>query len=238
MNTEIKWAAKLAHVKEVSLLGVADLAYWEGRLRHDNLFAAQRDGKAQVMIVATDSRFMGVPFREFSVSVLAFENGTGGRRDGAYLVHAWNSCRFFAFCERVFFSTPYSHGEVRVSTAAPVSIHVAEKGRVLFEAQMRSADVAGSGRKPSSSGAGGWDGLVFLPRRNAIPVERGKFFHARIAGHTETFPFLRETDALTMNPGNGNGFLAALANSNFAPEQWVVRADATHAKSKTYKRET
>jgi hypothetical protein len=238
MNTEIKWAAKLAHVREVSLLGTADLTYWEGRLRHDNLFAAQRDGKAQVMIVATDSRFMGVPFREFSVSVLGYENGASGRRDGAYLVHAWNSCRFFAFCERVFFSTPYSHGKVRISTAAPVSVDVADNRQVLFRADMRLADDPGSSREPTSRGASGWDGRIFLPRKRKSADQPGKFFHARIAGHTDTFPFLRETDALTINPGNGNGLLVALADSNFAAEQWVVRADATHAKSKTYKRET
>src|SRR4051812_34281167 len=112
MKEEIKWAAELSHVREVSLLGTADGAFWTQRLRDEDLLLAHRDGKAQVMIVAADSKFMGVRFGELSISVLASDRAN----HGAYLVHAWNSCRFFAFCERSFFATPYAHGEVQVST--------------------------------------------------------------------------------------------------------------------------
>jgi hypothetical protein len=54
MKEEMKWAAELSHVREVSLLGTADGAFWTQRLRDEDLSLAHRDGKAQVMIVAAD----------------------------------------------------------------------------------------------------------------------------------------------------------------------------------------
>ena len=40
-NTSVKWAAELAHVREVSLLGTADLAFWKDRLLKEGLPKAQ-----------------------------------------------------------------------------------------------------------------------------------------------------------------------------------------------------
>jgi hypothetical protein len=51
----IRWAATLPHVREVSLLGTADLAFWRDRLREEDLAPLDRDGKAQVMLIAADS---------------------------------------------------------------------------------------------------------------------------------------------------------------------------------------
>src|SRR4051794_16140630 len=112
MKNKIKWAAELSHVREVSLLGMADAGLWTERLRQDDLIPEQRDGRAQVMIVAADAKFMGLGFRELSVSILARQasagdSGGGGGGEGgggAWLAHAWNSRRFFAFCERTFFA--------------------------------------------------------------------------------------------------------------------------------------
>lgn len=39
-----------------------------------------------------------------------------------------------------------------------------------------------------------------------------------------------------LEPSAGGGVLQALADSRFHPQEWVVRADATHGKSKTYRR--
>src|SRR5262245_27736743 len=116
MNPPIKWVAELAQVREVSLLGTADLAFWKDRLRKESLVPAEKDGKAQLLIVAADSKFMGFRFRELSFSVLVSRPEEGLPRAAAFLVHAFNSSRLFAFSERVFFSTPYRHGDVRVST--------------------------------------------------------------------------------------------------------------------------
>jgi hypothetical protein len=235
MNKPVKWAAELAHVREVSLLGTAELAFWKDRLLKEDLLPAERDGQAQLMIVAADSKFMGVPFRELSFSVLVYQQEKGSRQDGAYLVRAFNSCRFFAFCERVFFSTPYYHGDVRVSASYPASIHLVKKGEVAFQAEMR-ADTSGPGREPSRRGEDGWEGPVFLPESRRGKGCQGNLFFARIRGHTQTYPFLPAQDLVTLRPTPDSEVLQALLDSHFVAKEWAIREDATHAKSKTYKR--
>src|SRR5262245_30736734 len=231
MNTAIKWAAELAHVREVSLLGTADLAYWRDRLAKEGLAPVERDGQALVLLVTADARFLGVRFREVSFSVLVSIPGEGPGREAAFLVQAFNSCRLFAFCERVLFQTPYLHGDVRVSTS-PASIQLAKRGEVVLRAAMR-ADAAAPNRSPSRSGDDGWEGPVFLPSRGP---GKEKAFFARVRGHTHSYAFLPAEDEVTIRPGRDSEALQALIDSRFAGREWAVREDAAHAKSKTYAR--
>ena len=157
MNTSVKWAAELVHVQEVSLLGTADIAFWKDRLLKENLLPDESGDQAQLLIIAANSEYMGVRFRELSFSVLVSRLEAGVRQDAAYLVRAFNSCRLFAFCERVFFSTPYYHGDVRVSALLPASMHLINKGEVVFAAEM-GADASGLGRDSSRCGEDGWEG--------------------------------------------------------------------------------
>jgi hypothetical protein len=235
MNTPVKWAAELAHVREVSLLGTADLAFWKDRLLKEELLPAESDGRAQLLIIAADSTFMGVRFRELSFCVSVPRPGDGSRQDAAYLVRAFNSCRFFAFCERVFFSTPYYHGDVRVSAALPASMRLVKKGEVVFAAEM-GADPSAPGRGPLRCGEDGWDGPVFLPAGRRRGGRQGKLFVARLRGYTRTYAFLPGADSVAIRPWPGSEVLQALRDSHFVPKEWVVREDATHAKSKTYQR--
>jgi len=113
----------------------------------------------------------------------------------------------------------------------PVAIHLVRKGEVAFRAEMYT-DPSGLGRKPSRCGEDGWEGPVFLPESR-----RGKdLFFARIRGHTQAYPFLHGKDAVTIRPSPDSAILQALLDSHFVAKEWVVREDATHAKSKTYKR--
>jgi len=118
-----KYVANVPHVREVSLLGTGP------------------DGGSRLLIAA-DMRFFGVPFGEVSLSILTGENE-------AQLVQAWNSVRFFAWCERTFFSTPYAHGNVRVTTE-PTSFAVAGILRVADIASRRSSAKT-NGAAPSIS---------------------------------------------------------------------------------------
>jgi hypothetical protein len=231
--TVVKYVAELAHVREVSLLGTADLAFWRDWLTAEGLTPAERDGRAQILIVAADAKYLGVRFREVSFSVLVAEH-RGVRTDGAYLVQAFNSCRFFAFCERAFFATPYHHGDVRVSASFPASIQLGQGGEVVFRAEMHADGSAA--RDGSRLGEGGWAGHVFLPGGRRGPGREGRLFFARIRGQTRTDPFLPSQDAVTLRPWPGCDVLQALLDSHFAGQEWAVREDATHAKSKTYQR--
>ena len=235
MSADIKWAAQLAHVREVSLIGSADLAYWTDRLAREELIPANYDGRARAMIIAAAAKFMGIRFREVSFSIVVRREGTPVGSDGAFLVHAWNSCRPFVFCERFFFSTPYSHGDVRVSSAYPVSVEVADRGGVVFRATM-APDAREGRREPLNRGSGGWDGPVYLPGKGAATGRRGRLFFARLAGDTVTYPFSAAADSVTLKPSRGSEMPAALVDSHFVAEQWQVREDANHAKSKTYAR--
>ena len=132
MNMPVKWAAELAHVREVTLLGTADLSFWKDWLVEQDLRPSEHDGKAQLLIVAADSKYMGICFRELSFSVLVSTQEVGAQQDAVYLVRAFNSSRLFTFCEQVIFSTPYCHGDVRISASFPFAVHVVKNGEVVF----------------------------------------------------------------------------------------------------------
>src|SRR5262245_31110424 len=159
MAAPLKYVADVSHVREVALLGTANLAYWREHLAAQDLMPVEQDGKSQVLIISAEMRFMGLRFRELSFSILV--SGPSdvvapeGAADGAYLVQAFNSRRFLAFCERVFFSTPYYHADVRVTTELPASIRLMEDGEAVFVAQMRN-DTAAPPREPSRAGDDGW----------------------------------------------------------------------------------
>src|SRR5262249_25679981 len=211
MSTTIKYVAEPTHVREVSLRGTADLDFWTKRLAEEGLVPAAHEGKAQLLLIAADLKFMGVRFQELSFSVLVSHREGGIPQAGAYLLRAFNSCRFFAFCERVFFSTPYYHGDVRVSASFPASMQLTQRGETLFRAEMQ-ADPAGS-REPARSGEDGWEGPVFLPATRRGKNCPGRLFFARIRGHTRTYPFLPSGDSITITPSRGSEILQALLDS-------------------------
>ena len=232
MPESIKWAAELDHVRELSLAGTADLAFWREHLRaHDLVPAESPDGQAQIQIVAADATFMGARFRELSFSVLVRAPEQAYPQGATYLMGAFNSSRFFAFCERTFFATPYDHGDVRLSGSPPASIDLAKNGEGEFRAVLRA-----EGREPARRGEERWEGPVFLPEARPGKVRQGNLFYARLGGQTQTYPFIPDQDSLTLAPAPASTLLQLLHQSRFAGKAWAVREAAAHAKSKTYKR--
>ncbi len=212
----MKYVAALKHVREVSLVGTVDFGFWKQRLKKEGLEPQETEGKAQILVVGAEAKFRGIRFRELSFSVMVC--------GGMFLVRAFNSSRFFAFCERVFFSTPYYGADVRISAAQPVFVRMTDVGEGVFEVEMK-----GENRAASSSRQDGWEGPVFLPGN-------GKAFVARIGGESRRYPFLN-SDSMTIKPAAKDGVLRSLLDSSFSPIEWIVREDAAHAKSKTYKRD-
>ena len=235
MNTAVRYAVEPTHVREVSLLGGASLTYWEQRLSTEDLIPAERGGNAQVLIIAAAMRFMGIRFTEVSFSVLLSGDGHARGQASAFLVQAFNSCRWFALSERLFFATPYEHGDCRVSISPSPSIQLIQNGQIVFRADMR-ADSAMSHRQQLRSGEDSWEGRVFLPKRRSGSGDAGRFFFARMKGHTRAYPFLGAADVLSIKRSRAAAIFQALLDSHFVGEEWVVREDATHGKSKTYRR--
>ena len=230
MKPAIRYVADVDQVQEVSLRGAADLAFWTERLRPEGLTPAERDGKAQMLIVAATMKFMGIRFSEVSFSVLVSGTELEGWESGAFLVQAFNTSRLFAWCERVLFATPYLHAHARVSVLSPVSIRLTKGGKSVFHAELQ-ADLTRPERVALRSGNEAWEGPVFLPR---IRRGGGRYFVAKMSGQSTAYSFLQEVDALSITPSRDTGIFRALLDSDFTAEEWLVRENARHGKTKTY----
>jgi hypothetical protein len=230
---QIQWAAQLNGVQEVSLLGTADLPYWQQRLAAEQLTPIERDGRAQLLIISAAARYMGVRFRELSFSVLATCPEMPPGQQGAYLVQAYNSSRFFAFCERALFATPYNYGDVQLSTAPPASIQLLIAGELRFYVEMRSQVGGAPRRAPAQIADSGWEGPVFLPSASGRGARPPKLFFAQVRGRTEFYPFDHELDWFSFQSPPVAPIFTALLDSHFTPTEWLIRQHASHRKSKT-----
>ena len=224
-------------MREVSLLGSADLGFWAERLRVEGLTPVEHAGRARVLVVACDSKFFGVRFRELSFSVFVRRPDASEGSDAAYLVQAFNSSRFFAWSERTWFSTPYRHGTIDVDVGLPTSVRLVLAGQAVFSAVMSadSADSTTQTRELSRNGFESWDGAIFLPGSKHGQGTSNRLFFAKIQGETQAYAFA-PADTLTLSPSSGHPILQALIDSHFIVDEWLIRRDATHAKSKTFRR--
>jgi hypothetical protein len=75
---------------------------------------------------------------------------------------------------------------------------------------------------------------VFLPERRAKTGGASKLFFAKIEGHTRAYPYLPSRDELEITSSAGANVFRLLLDGGFAGQEWIVREDATHAKTKTY----
>jgi hypothetical protein len=56
IDQKIQYVAQLTNVKEVSLLGVANLQYWQEWLHPYGLSPKPKDGFAQILVICSKSR--------------------------------------------------------------------------------------------------------------------------------------------------------------------------------------
>lgn len=230
-SDRVKYVAELPHVREASILGSVDLGFWKYRLSREGLEPVEFDGRGRMVITATDSRFMGVKFRELIIAV--FARRLDGSQEGLFLSHAYNSVRFFAFVERIRFSTPYYPARIDVEVEPPVLFQAVEKGTTRIRAEM-GVDVTATARPLLRKGDEVWQGPIFLPANERRRIPMGRYFLAKLAGVIEVFPFLPAVDRFTVQPGSGPPTLQSLPDSQFTPAEWQIRRDAAHAKSKTF----
>jgi hypothetical protein len=235
-----KYVADLAGVGEVSLRGTADLAFWKDQLSSEGLVPVEFHGRARVLLTATSARFKGFRFREASITVFASEI-TGKRREGLFLPQAFNSSRMFAWFERRLFATPYRHAKIEVDVNVPARAVVVAGGELVLEVRMGSADARGlilpaASREKMRNAPETWRGPIFIPRNQKNGRMPGQLFFARFEGQTETYPFAKKEDVVVSHPNSTWPAVRWLAESHFAPGEWAVRANARHARSKTYAR--
>ncbi len=216
----VRYVAKIDHVTEVMLIGHADFAYWQDRLKPAHLVPCAVHGQASVQISATAAKWYGFTFREFTVSIGVGDVDANGLPCEFYLAHAFNSSTAFAWLERAFYKTPYFPGQIDVQLA-PARIAVTVDGTRAFEASQ--INPVGTGRTTDED----WFGPIYLPDRISV-------FYARLSGQTQTTDFA--DDSFAIKPTSAAPFFQALIDSHFTPDNWRVRSAAAHAKSQTYRR--
>ena len=226
-TTNILYVAEPKHVREVTLIGTADIGFWSDYLKPEGLAPVRCGDDAQIVIVAAEIAYLGLRFTEISFSVRA-ELIHGSSGTGMRLIHAFTTSRMFAWCERALFATPYSHGKCCVSVHRPTAMRLDAQSECVLRAEMSSVE-----RPVIRAGDESLEGPVFLPSRGSANDRR--LFYGRLRGHTVVYPF-STGDHFAIEPSAGGRALQPLADSRFHPKEWVVRADATHGKSRTYRR--
>ena len=223
-NTSVQYAADLNNVKEVTLHGTADLSFWEAVLHKENLFPYHEADRAVLSLTAKEAKWRGFRFKEFVIAVGICLSEGGMRLDGYYLPHAFNSSKFLVFSERMFFRTPYFHGDIRLENKLPASIKLQDRTEVLLHASMSIPSA------PPIVEYLEWEGPIFLPNN------RGRFF-AVLSGEADIYPFLPETDGFELKSSARHRIFQQLIDSDFTGSVWSLRNSSRHAKSKTYKRD-
>jgi hypothetical protein len=226
----IAWAAQLP-MREISRAGTADSALWTDRLSPEGLQPVIDDGRVPILIITAEGRFKGLFFRELSVSVMV-RSPQGDGPDAVFMDCAFNSRWLFAWCERALFSTPYYFSKIHQSLS-PVAFEATQGGDVFLRASMGSN---GSIRQPVRVEPVKIDGPIFVPTKSAKAADR-KLFLASLSGVTSFTPFDAATDEFVIRPVTAFPTLQRLIDSRFQPVEWIVRADAFHAKSKTLRRD-
>ena len=227
-----KFVAVLNGVREVSLRGLADAGCWGPLMRAADLQLARKNGQAQVLLSAVESRYMGIAFRELSISLLVRHPEGHATGNCYYLACAFNSSRLFAFVERTYFRTPYFPARIEVDVRLPVSFAANRRDGLLVSAKM--APDASAPRDPIRCGDESWEGPIFLPPSRGAGRRQRKWFAARLAGDTQVYPFVPQRDEVEVIPSRGHPVVQLLAESDFAGQEWIVRESAIHARSKTY----
>ena len=228
MSPPTRYPITVSHVREIALSGGADLGYWREQLRGERLQPAERAGQAELHVGATSARFLGVTFRELVICVFLRQP------EGIYLTHAFNSVRAFAWFERTLFHTPYRPARISLDLAPAPAWEVSQASGRLLRAAM-SAESATALRAAGPGTDVVWEVPVHLPglRANRGP---GKLFYARLSGVTQTVAFAPDRDTFEIPPAVDDGALRSLLDSQFSPREWIIRAEATHSKSKTVRR--
>jgi hypothetical protein len=202
-------------VLEVSLRFEAQAGPWAALLQANDVPIVPQTERVQVILSGVQARFMGVRFRELSISVQLTEADY-------YLAHAFNSVRPFAWAERQFFRTPYYHADIALSET---SITLRRAGQVMLDAALSP------GAKMTSE-QGEVDLLkLYLPKALRKDASVSHYFDARLEGASQHFD-IAGADYRVEQAGDVAA-LKAFDASEPVLRDWFVRRQAKHSKSAT-----
>lgn len=222
----MKYVAEIKHAREVTLLGTADVEPWKAALVRVGLAPYQSEGRAEMFVSVAAGKW-GIAFREVAIAVAVSRDPDGNRLDGYYSACAFHSSRLFAWIERTFFKCSHEYATIDLHEETPASIEVREGSDLLIHAVM------GDKREASRVEDVCVEIPVFLPDRTRNGTGRRNYFHARIEGTTLFYPYDATSDFFTIGDRADDCALGLVAGCGFAGREWVVRRDATHARTKT-----
>ncbi|MBZ0297491.1 MAG: hypothetical protein K8L99_33345 [Anaerolineae bacterium] len=216
MTEHIKYATVIEPVFEVTLSGIANAHIWRDYLRQEGYENGNTADEIDITISAVDSRFKGIRFQEFSISLKIHENRY-------FLANAYNSIALFAFAERTFFRTPYYKGDIEVYADR---LCLGYNGQRLFEASLAA-------QAPLLTSVHHCEDLfVALPKHLRKKPLQPHFFYARLEGLTEVYS--GNDVAIQIMPRQEDRMMTLLEASQFQVNDWHIRRNARHSKSKTY----
>ena len=219
----VKYVAEIKNVREICLVGSADLEFWKTHLSPLRLAPINFAGHARVLVSCVKLKWMGIAFEELSIAIPIDSRDSGTQ--SIYLASAFNTSRLLAWCERTFFQTPYEHARITMRAEQPWSFELRED--TLSTLAVHCQRVA-----PTAKVEDDWTGSIFLPVKGQRT--KRKFFHAKLTGPVQVVPFAETFAELRLRPSMQQSAIGLLVDSHFAPSEWRVRPNATHARSKTF----
>jgi hypothetical protein len=228
----VKYVAEIKNIREICLVGSADFQFWKTHLGQLRLSPTNFAGHARVLISAVKLKWMGIAFEELSIVIPIDPPNSGPPDSGThslYLVSAFSTSRLLAWCERTFFQTPYEHAQISLQAEQPWSFELGDGSLSTIVVQSQRA-------APTETIEDDWSGSIFLP--TARQVSNRKFFCAKLSGPVQVAPFAATAAAapaqFKLQPSHQQPAIGLLVDSHFAPIEWRVRPNATHARSKTF----
>jgi hypothetical protein len=219
----LKYVAEIKDVREICLVGCADLEFWKTHLGPLQLVPTNFAGHARVLVSVVKLKWMSIAFQELSVAIPI--DPPDASTPSIYLASAFNTSRLLAWCERTFFQTPYEHARITMHAEQPWSFELRDNTLATLVVQCQRA-------APTATVDDDWTGCIFLPpaRRSS----KRKFFHAKLSGAVQVAPFAATSAEFKLQPSMQRPAIGLLVDSHFAPSEWRVRPNATHARSKTF----
>ncbi len=242
INSNVKYIATVKNVREIALLGTADLKYWQSQLAQESLQPIPTpDGNhAQILLTTISAKWRGNAFREFAVAIAACPQSSHNSAEGVgestsnehyfFFAAAFNSSRIFTFFERHWFHTPYQcRKDLQLALDATPSFQLGSSPHPDIHAQLASR----SPKTIPEQIAIDYPCKLFIPRKENQRPDQLRYFNILLQGLTTITNYDPTQDQFEIAINTKIPILNALKESNFQPTQWHLRTNATHARSKT-----